>query len=497
VALLDRERSAAPPGGVKFFRGRFALLAQIVSLAATGCLLWFAAQFALIFRLSLGALIVQALGYALLAWLWSGAIIAGLYLMILGPERARLAQSALRTSTAAVWFAPATILLAHFSPGALIAALVLVVNATRLLYSGWLRGGPEPEAPGFEPQAGELFDASLTRAPVLPRNLGPAVAVSLATQAGVCAILLRYPLTAAGLLVMSAAMLTVLALSVGAWQPWRPPTLSRAIIGVAATILLAAGLTIGGLAVRVLSSPGGSGAGSGGGPLDTARALLRELLYKNHPAAQPAKPPSPAVAVASGGYPGVILWPEIRPVPLLIAPLPTGNGSFAGSTNPLSIPFGGEYWMYRWPFLQPPAQSYFARGSPVALTFSTTDHEPLQMEARQQLEQSIYIRCCGEIRLAIRNADAYWRGISLELILVDQLSPRTRLQYLGAAQVLSGPAAKDDPPRPVEETLRFPIPAAPTVERFDLLKVVFHGARRGKSARISIDRFVLVPPVGP
>ena len=133
----------------------------------------------------------------------------------------------------------------------------------------------------------------------------------------------------------------------------------------------------------------------------------------------------------------------------------------------------------------------------MALTFSTTDHEPLQMEARQQLEQSIYIRCCGEIRLAIRNADAYWRGISLELILVDQLSPRTRLQYLGAAQVLSGPAAKDDPPRPVEETLRFPIPAAPTVERFDLLKVVFHGARRGKSARISIDRFVLVPRVGP
>ena len=249
MALLDRERSAAPPGGVKFFRGRFALLVQIVSLAATGCLLWFAAQFALIFRLSLGALIVQALGYALLAWLWSGAITAGLYLMILGPERARLAESALRTSTAAVWFAPATILLAHFSPGALIAALVLVVNATRLLYSGWLRGGPEPEAPGFEPQAGELFDASLTRAPVLPRNLGPAVAVSLATQAGVCAILLRYPLTAAGLLVMSAAMLTVLALSVGAWQPGRPPTLPRAIMGVVATVLLAAGLTVGGLAV--------------------------------------------------------------------------------------------------------------------------------------------------------------------------------------------------------------------------------------------------------
>jgi hypothetical protein len=495
--MLDGERSAAPPGGVKFFRGRFAVLAQIVSLAATGCLLWFAAQFALLFRLSLGALIAQALGYALLAWLWSCAITAGLYLTIPKPERPRLAESALGVSTAAVWFAPATILLVHFSPGALLAALVLVVNATRLMYCQWWRDGPEPETWASEPAPGDLFSASAQRAPVLPRKLGPAMAVSIATQAGVCAILLHYPLTAAGLLALSAAMLTALALSTGAWQPGPPPTLPRAIVGVAATVLLAAFLTIGGLTFRLLYSPGGPGAGSGGGPLDIARALLHELLYKDHPAAQRARPPEAAVTVAQGGYPGVVLWPEIRPVPLLIAPLPAGSGSFAGSTNPLSIPFGGEYWMYRWPLSQPPKQSYFARGNPAALAFSATDHEPLQMEARQQLEQSIYIRCCTEIRLDVRNADIYWRGISLELILVDQSSPRARVQYLWAAQVLSGPDAKDDPPRPVAETLRFPIPFAPMVEWFDLLKVVYHGARRGKSARIAIYRFVLVPRVGP
>jgi hypothetical protein len=152
--------------------------------------------------------------------------------------------------------------------------------------------------------------------------------------------------------------------------------------------------------------------------------------------------------------------------------------------------------MYRWPFTQPPEQSYFARGSPAALAFSTTDGEPLQMEARQQLEQSIDIRCCGEIRLDIRNADVYWRTITLELTLADRTSSRHRVQYLGAERLLSGPDPDEDPPRAVRETVRFAVPAVPVIERFDLLRVIFRGARRGKSARIAIDRFVLMPRVG-
>jgi hypothetical protein len=149
--------------------------------------------------------------------------------------------------------------------------------------------------------------------------------------------------------------------------------------------------------------------------------------------------------------------------------------------------------MYRWPFSQPPKQSYFARGSPAALAFSTTDGEPLQMEARQQLDQSIDLRCCSEIQIDIRNADIYWRAISLQLFLVDQTSSGLRVQCFDAARILSGPDPKEDPPRPVQETLRFPVPATPTVDRFDLLRVIFSGARSGKSARVAINRFVLIP----
>ena len=45
------------------------------------------------------------------------------------------------------------------------------------------------------------------------------------------------------------------------------------------------------------------------------------------------------------------------------------------------------------------------------------------------------------------------------------------------------------------ETLDFAMPEAPVIEAFDEFKVVFLSDRRrmDKSARIAIDRFILVP----
>ena len=71
--------------------------------------------------------------------------------------------------------------------------------------------------------------------------------------------------------------------------------------------------------------------------------------------------------------------------------------------------------------------------------------------------------------------------VTLELILIDNGS----LQSLGTAPV---------PARP-DALLRFPVPAGSAIRQFNELEVVFHRdrVRIDRSARIAIERFVLVP----
>jgi hypothetical protein len=163
--------------------------------------------------------------------------------------------------------------------------------------------------------------------------------------------------------------------------------------------------------------------------------------------------------------------------------------------NPLSIPFAGEYWMFKPPLVRPPPASFFRRGNPAALFFRTTDHRPLLMEARHKLEQPIDLRCCGSIRLVVANADRYPGTVALELVLSDTRAPQPRSLSLGRVAVQSRPDLRNDPVAPVEETLDFPIPRSTVLGQFDEFIVLFHRdpMRIDRSARIAIDRFVLTP----
>lgn len=190
----------------------------------------------------------------------------------------------------------------------------------------------------------------------------------------------------------------------------------------------------------------------------------------------------------------MILWPEIKPVTALIAPTLARGGGLASPSRPLTIPFAGEYWLFRWPYQRPPPNSYFQRGTPSALFFSTTDRVPLQMEARHKLERAISTRCCRRMEVAILNADRRPGTISLELLLIDGAQRHTR-QSLGLAPVTSAPDLKADRPAPVPETLEFQFPSAPRLDQFDEIRMIFRRTvdRADKSARISIERFVLLP----
>ena len=495
------------PGSIRARkRGGLILLVQAGSLLATGWMVWSAALFPRLGHHTLGSLLVQAAGYAILAWAWSAVIAFGLYAIVPAEERAGMAPTVLRTAATAVWFSPAMILLSEFSPAALFAALILVVHTSRLLYSQWRQMQPVAPAPApFEPhEPGSFADCQLPR-PFVLREQVPALAVAFCLEVGVLAVMMHYPILGAGWLCMGTALVTVFSMSTGAADTGRPPTLPRSVLGILATVIMAVMLTLGG--ARGFGTPGFSAGGQFGGSrpglIETARAVLRELFYGEHPAGMrgtgtnPPAPPAMPDTGAVGGYPGVILWPEIKPTVTLVAPPPAqGMGLFQGrDPKPLGIPFSGEYWMFRWPFSRPPQRSFFQRGNPAEMAFSTTDHTLLQMEAHQKLETPVALSCCSKVQIEIANADRYPGTVSLELVLSDSESARRMLLSLGKAPVTSAPDLKRDPVMAVRETLDFVVPAEPALTEFDEFKVTFHRdrSRMDKSAKIAIERFVLAP----
>jgi hypothetical protein len=478
------------------------LLAQIASLIATAWIVWnVTALPGTAFPVPSSA-IWTAVEFTLLAWLWSAAVALALQLAIRRVERVPLAGATLRTSLVAVWFAPATLLLYRFSAATLAAALVLVVNATRLLYSQWriVQPAAEPDEPA--PGTAVLLGEGALPPPFLSRHLGPALTVAAGLQFGVAAAAFRHDFLSGGLLTLSVAMLTVFAIASGAWEPPRPPTLPRSIFGALMTVALAIGMTI------LAAGGGGAGSGlfgSGGGGDQASSRPLGDLLAGS----RPAPPESPAGSASqappgrdatvpgawdvAGSFPGVILWPEIQPVTRLVVPLPASPGALAASKNPYGIPFGGEYWFFRVPFRKPPPRSVLERGTPWKVSFSTTDRWPLNMEAHQKLDQPMDVSCCSRVQVAVANADRYPHSVSLELILRDL--PAGGSQSLGTVHVMSVPDLKADPVSPVAETLDFVVPPEPRVHVFNEMTVIYHRDywRVDKSARVSIERFILVP----
>jgi hypothetical protein len=112
------------------------------------------------------------------------------------------------------------------------------------------------------------------------------------------------------------------------------------------------------------------------------------------------------------------------------------------------------------------------------------------MEARQKLDQKLRLSCCRKVEVHIWNADLHPGTVWLQLLLLDGSFER----QLGLVPVVSTPDVKRTPVEAVPEKLEFPFPQDGSGE-FNELKAVFRrvSTRADKSARIAIDRFVLVP----
>ena len=478
MSVLDDQ--AAESGS----RERMVLVLQVAGLLATGWVMYKATLGLQWNRVPIPWMILRATVFSVAACA-AGALITLLLAFTAAEwEKEDLIQATLRGSAAAVWFAPSVILLTQLSPVFLAPALVLIVNATHMLYIQWRVAQPPVVEP---PRATGLFAAVQLPDRRLWKELWPAMAISFAVQMGASAALLKRPAIAGISLAASVAMLTVFALASRAVKPAKPKTMPRAALGLALTVLLAIGMTLGGMLPSFMRGPAGEGMAGGNAAKDTP----------GMPGDGPQNlPPASVPGLADAGFPGVILWPEIKPVPTLIAPMPqTVDGATTPAlVRPFAIPFSGEYWLYRWPYARPPATSFFERGTPSKLSFSSTDHRPMQMEARHKLDQAVAIGCCSAIRLEILNADRFRGTVTLELVLIDNAGAGSNVT-LGRMPVNSSPDLSRDPVIPVPETVEFRVPAEAMGKQFDEFKIVFDRARwrTDKSAKISIERFVLVP----
>jgi hypothetical protein len=386
-------------------------------------------------------------------------------------DLARVARFTFRTSAPAMWFAPAIVLLSAPIAAAFAVSVLLVANATRLLISQW--AAIESPIPLPEPALTEPALLLSVASPDTPVLSAPVLMGSFTAQAALVAMLWRHPFLAAALFAWSTAILTSLSITTGAYRPGKPPALPHSALSVAWTFLLAAALTFGGISVR-----GRSGAGS-----DAAAASSGSGGQSaTPPTADPAAPSDDSTGFG-GDFPGVILLPPVKPYTTLFVPVPAAPGRFGlPLVKPVGIPFSGQYWMFRWPATRPPRRSVIRRGAASELSFHTTDGWPMAMEAHQKLDPPVSVHCCTQIQLAIQNTDQYPGTVSLELILIDTTVPINKVQSLGTAAAGS-------------QILSFRIPRVTALQKFDEIEVVFHRAqlRADKSARIAIERFVLVP----
>jgi hypothetical protein len=204
--------------------------------------------------------------------------------------------------------------------------------------------------------------------------------------------------------------------------------------------------------------------------------------------------------VGGGDWPGVVVYPEAERHAVIVPPLPNlRNDPFGrrrSRLDPVSIPFFGAYWYFREPHERPPDGSPILRGTPERMRFLTWDEGPIQMEARQNLSTFLDLGGCAAVQLAIRNADGYPGTVWMKLLLADT---KKLVEWdLGEQEVRSMPRWRPGQSEGKDETLTFRMEGVAPVTRFDEFRVVYRmkPMRWGRSPKIAITRFVLVPRTG-
>lgn len=452
-----------------------ARLPALVGLVAAGCIAWWTCPAPAPNSLTWPGVAALATRYVLLSTLTGLAVVWASTALLQGaPGDTRFSNW--RISAAMVWLPPLALFLSRKSLWAGLASIVVgwqISKSRRIPERAWNYDEALASREPFR-----TFSA-LDSLPLVPSV--EALCSAACAQGGVFTALLGRPIASATFLGIGSALV---ARSSNKFtvepeaQSGNSPAYARR-----APLLLAFALifTLAGLMQYVRA--GGAGdevAGSGRSSAEQTRDS-----------------PGDATGVFDDVYKGVILLPEPAPHAVLVPPLPFLKRDLftARQAKPLSVPFFGVYWLFRWPQSQPPPDSHIARGSPVTSGFRSSNRFPLSMEAHQNFGTLIDLRCCSKIQLAIRSADSHPVFITLELILTNTTLPGRPSLSLGDARIAADVDQRQDAHAPpMQEILSFDMPRGPEIREFDEATIRFHRAYEpDRSAKVAIDRFIFVP----
>ena len=198
----------------------------------------------------------------------------------------------------------------------------------------------------------------------------------------------------------------------------------------------------------------------------------------------------------NGGFPGVVLRQKRKNAkqPLIVPRRPEPGRQTAALSNPLHIPFTGEYWFYQErfaPLFNPPPRSALRYGSPLELSFHTADRRALRMEAHQRLDPPLKLDCCSSIQLVVSRGADPW-PIKVELNAIDStklLVAPDKVSRLGASPLGYGSS----------DLVSFQVPANLRQRRCDVLEAVFTLEAApdiwawAQSLHVEVEEIVLTP----
>ena len=443
-------------------------------------------------------LLRPALVYVVAMWIVTGGITLWIYLAFSWAPFPDLLAASLRSSASAMWLVPGALLLASRSQLAMAVGVAAVIGSTLILASSRVPKGEtiarrrrhahtesEPLLFGCQPEQPMYFS----------RQTVPTIFGALALQTGIYALAGGYPLLAAASFATMTGIWSAMSVARGAMDartrgPYAAP-------GILLTLLLTVTLTAGLVHMEIVQEAPAAGAMAAEflEPPGITSQVLQRLVHVPPASLAPAKvasaaskavvtrvvDPGPAIgAKGQNGIPGVVLRPRPTPSlrPKLIAP---GARLRFSAAEPLSIPFNGEYELFRTSSGSLPRGAIVETGTPLESVYGTTNGGPMETVAVQTFDPPLDLTHCGKVLVALTSSE------TMPLLASMQLLAQRSVEDGGTEMMGMKPAR--------EETLEFQVPVTAKPLLVHAIRISFQRVyiERDKNVRVAVERFTLVP----
>jgi hypothetical protein len=425
--------------------------------------------------------------FMLLAWAGAFGMTLWTYMAISLDDFFDLLGAAMRGSVHAVWIVPAMLMVMTPALPAVVAlGILLIVNTARMLVAN-----PPPQRRLASRQAlrstHRLFGEARVKGGMISKETSPCLLGALALQAGLFAAWIGYSQWAALLLAASVASVTWSSMARGAYQPRRRQHVLHTILSVAMALFLSTSLSL------VRQGDAATLEGESGNALEATRREVRQLVNPEppKPAAAAAPPKKRAVALAAptfeadklgkGGIPGLILHPTKKQAQSLTIPPAYRLQVTLSPSRPVSIPFTGEYHLFRESSEQLPPGAELRDGSPMDAVYATTNGSSMETDAYQDFDPPVDFSPCGRIKMTLLSGELFPASATLVLLgAVASFEAGPEIFGLGGAG---------------EETIEFAVSPIRADARVKAIRIIFrhNPMQASHSTRVAIQGFTFLP----